>query len=211
MKVPIWLKAIVTFILAILIAWQIGPRRFVSNIEGIHLDYLFYALLFFPLVIFLGTEKWYAISKDKVRNPDRKSFLISFLGGMSIGLITPARVGEFSRVLFLESHSKAELTGIAFVDRVIDLQVTLILGVWSVFIFLDKFSFFIFSSVVLLGLIFLYRPQVFMVILRPFAKILPFEKQATLFLTGMNSISARVITQCLLLRTVVSIIDLFQF
>ena len=211
MKVPIWLKAIVTFILAILIAWQIGPRRFVSNIEGIHLDYLFYALLFFPLVIFLGTEKWYAISKDKVRNPDRKSFLISFLGGMSIGLITPARVGEFSRVLFLESHSKAELTGIAFVDRVIDLQVTLILGVWSVFILLDKFSFFIFSSVVLLGLIFLYRPQVFMVILRPFAKILPFEKQATLFLTGMNSISARVITQCLLLRTVVSIIDLFQF
>ena len=211
MKIPIWLKAIITSVLVILITWKIGPQRFISNWDGVNSSYVLYALLFFPVVLLLGTEKWYTISKHKVRNPERKCFLVSFLGGMSIGLLTPARVGEFSRVLFLETDSKAELTGIAFVDRVIDLQVTLMLGAWSVFIFLDKLSFLIFSLVVLLGLIFLYRPQVFMVILRPFTRVLPFEKQATLFLTGMNSISVGVITKCLFLRTLVSIIDLFQF
>lgn len=211
MKVPIWLKAIITSVLVILITWKIGPQRFISNWDGVNSSYVLYALLFFPVVLLLGTEKWYTISKDKVRNPDRKSFLISFLGGMSIGLITPARVGEFSRVLFLESDSKAELTGIAFVDRVIDLQITLMLGIWSVFIFLSKFSFVIFSLAVLLGFIFLYRPRVFMVALQPFIRILPFGKHTALFLTGVNSISAEVITKCLLLRTLVSIIDLFQF
>ena len=211
MKIPIWLKAIITSVLVILITWKIGPQRFISNWNGANASYVLYALLFFPVVLLLGTEKWHTISKHKVRNPGRRRFLVSFLGGMSIGLLTPARVGEFSRVLFLEADSKVELTGIAFVDKVIDLQITLMFGIWSVFIFLTKFSFVIFSLVVLLGFIFLYRPRVFMVALRPFIRILPFEKQTAHFLTGMNSISVGVITKCLFLRTLVSIIDLFQF
>lgn len=54
--------------------------------------------------------------------------LHSYFGGLAVGLITPGRVGEVARSLYLPSGDRAYLTGAAFLDKLFDLLVIILTG-----------------------------------------------------------------------------------
>ncbi len=205
------LKIILTVSIVGFIVSKIGLERFVRTIETIN-PYLFlFAFFCFPLVVFVGSRKWYGMIRHEAKNATYKEALVSFLGGLSLGLLTPGRVGEFGRVAFIRDGRAGRLVGIAFVDRLIDLEVTLALGIGSVFVFLGYLPAFLLALAVLTGFFFIFSPKFFLSFIGRILHFLPFKEKLQGMLGGMASIPAGALISCLLFRLLASFIDIFQF
>ncbi len=55
----------------------------------------------------------------------------SYLGGMAVGLTTPARVGEIARAFYLAARDRAFVAGAALLDKALDVAVILAAGVFG--------------------------------------------------------------------------------
>lgn len=129
MKAKVALKIVLTFLLVGGILYFIGVGRFIQSFREIN-PYLFLAALAgSPLVIFASSRKWMEIIKHEATGISYSEALTSFLAGLSLGLLTPGRVGEFGKVGFIRQGRLAALAGIALLDRIIDLKVVLALGI----------------------------------------------------------------------------------
>ena len=126
-------KIFFTIILTVIIIKFVGVQNVTESFKNIDTLPLFYAVILFPLVVLCGAEKWRQIIKNEAKGVKYSDALISFLGGMTLGLLTPGRVGEFGRIAFIKEGRKSALAGIAFIDKAIDLEVTLFLGVFGVY------------------------------------------------------------------------------
>jgi uncharacterized membrane protein YbhN (UPF0104 family) len=58
--------------------------------------------------------------------------LRSVLAGLAIGLVTPAKVGEVTKALFIPSDRRARIVGLVLVDRYFDLLLLMFLAVFGV-------------------------------------------------------------------------------
>jgi uncharacterized membrane protein YbhN (UPF0104 family) len=66
----------------------------------------------------------------------------SLFGGVLMGFITPGRIGELGRSLFLKETDRWQAFGLAFIDKLYSLVVILIAGIWGVSLFLSyKFDY----------------------------------------------------------------------
>lgn len=85
----------------------------------------------------------------------------SLMCGFSIGLVTPGRLGELGKGVFIRSQSKSQLTGMAIIDKILSLWALAVLGIISMFYLIEfKFAFSFFSK-----LLFLMISIVFVVLL----------------------------------------------
>lgn len=67
----------------------------------------------------------------RIVNPSVSNGTISasLFSGFSIGFVTPGRIGELSRGLFIENTSRAQLTGLVIIEKLISLWTLTVLGV----------------------------------------------------------------------------------
>ena len=97
MKAKVALKIVLTFLLVGGILYFVGVGRFIQSFREIN-PYLFLAALAgSPLVVFASSRKWMEIIKHEAAGISYSEALTSFLAGLSLGLLTPGRVGEFAR------------------------------------------------------------------------------------------------------------------
>jgi len=211
-KLPIWLKTAITVALIALIVKMIGANKIVNAFSKADLRYLLGALLLPPVVVILGTEKWYQMVKRVSDALRRRNALISFLGGMSLGLLTPARIGEFGRVLFIKGP-KSELTGIAIVDKVIDLEVVLLIAIYATGVLFGTWAFLLTFLITILGIIFLYFPHVLTSFLDRIIhlKFVPLKEKLLLLTRGINSVPKKTISICITYRLLMTVVDVLQF
>jgi uncharacterized membrane protein YbhN (UPF0104 family) len=100
----------------------------------------FIALAVFLLLpnIYLQWYRWHfllsAVNED-VRVSDS---LGSLMGGMLMGFITPGRIGEMGRSLFLKNMDRWQAFGLAFFDKLYSLLVLLIGGIWGLAFFIVR-------------------------------------------------------------------------
>jgi uncharacterized protein (TIRG00374 family) len=87
-------------------------------------------------MVLLRWLKWHLLVKSGLGKTDSSQTFASLLGGMAFALVTPARVGELSRVAFLSTGTRAEASGLVIIDRFIDLSVVLIFASIAIFTFL---------------------------------------------------------------------------
>jgi uncharacterized protein (TIRG00374 family) len=85
----------------------------------------------------LQSLRWHyllRLHRDTIRPRDS---VRSLLGGMVTGFITPGRIGEMGRYLFLEKQDQWEAVGLVFVDKFYSFVIILVAGFWSMVIFLN--------------------------------------------------------------------------
>jgi uncharacterized protein (TIRG00374 family) len=210
-KLKFFLKIIITVGLVSAILFFVGFDKFTMNFEMMDVAYVFLAFPFSVLIVFLGSEKWRYMIKHEAVGVTLKNSIVSFLGGASLGLITPGRIGELGRVIFISQGTKSALAGIALVDKLIDLEATLLLGIWSMYIFFGKFNALTLACVVvMIGAIIVY-PGRFRGLMEKSLGFLPYKSKVKSLISGITSIPKRTLIRCFLYRLLVSIIDLFQF
>lgn len=86
-----------------------------------------------PLNLYLQGVRWHVLVRTEV--PEIKFWKVfsSFLGGLSLGLITPGRVGEVGRVFLLEAPSRIRLAGLHVLDKLYFVAGVALLGPLSLF------------------------------------------------------------------------------
>ncbi len=121
------LKVFTTLILIFFIVYKLGFKRISDNLDKVwHIEVLMAAFMS-PIVVLLGVYKWKLLVNGSGFKATWKNFIASYLGGMGIGLFTPMRVGELSRIFFL-SGNREVLLGAALLDKAIDLQILVLLS-----------------------------------------------------------------------------------
>lgn len=99
--------------------------------------------LVFILMLFnwlIEAKKWQYLARKIIPDYTFKLSLQTVLCGISLGLFTPNRVGEYgARLFYVENEHKADLLILAFIDRLAQLWVTVLFGVTFLFVYVTDF------------------------------------------------------------------------
>jgi glycosyltransferase 2 family protein len=103
----------------------------VAALAGLHWGYLLLAIAANVPMFGLKAWRWQEMLRMQgIRYPWRDAFLV-FMAGLFLGLVTPGRVGEMSKALYLKQDRSVPISvGLANVlmDRLFDLYTILVLG-----------------------------------------------------------------------------------
>ncbi|MBI1745118.1 MAG: flippase-like domain-containing protein [Acidobacteria bacterium] len=123
-----WLKIGITGLILWLLLAKVKWPVLVGTLHRADWRWLPLVLALSLAMLFLRAYKWYALLKQSLREVSFREAWVSFLGGTSLGVLTPARLGELGRLFFLKNHNKARAGEAMIVDRMFDLSVLLIFG-----------------------------------------------------------------------------------
>lgn len=130
---------IIGIALFIYIIWSTGPQNIIEVLKKINPYYFFAAVASGIVIAVLRAARWKIIIDSYDKAPPLKECTLYWLIGYAIGLITPGKLGDFTRALYLrESQSISFGRSLATVvmDRVLDIFILFCL----LFIGLSKYS-----------------------------------------------------------------------
>ncbi|NQU06385.1 MAG: flippase-like domain-containing protein [Calditrichaeota bacterium] len=126
-KTIFWIKAAVTVSLLGLMYYTIRPGAILSAFRSAEYSLVIAALLLMPLNIWLQEYKWrYLVRLIHPGVTIAESFG-SLLGGFAFGIVTPGRLGEYGRGLFVK-HNTLNLVGLTIIDKFYNLGCTIAFG-----------------------------------------------------------------------------------
>ena len=133
------IRFLVTVLLVMFIYkfFNIQLDELVGAITTSNKSMLWAAFALMILIILLQMTKWYQLLKladEGVRFSDAAS---SLLAGMTLGIITPARIGELGRAWFLKDIPQLEVVGLTLVDKFYSTLTYVFWGLSSLIIFIN--------------------------------------------------------------------------
>jgi uncharacterized membrane protein YbhN (UPF0104 family) len=126
--VGLGLKLLVSGLLLAIIAWKVGPAALLATLRRLDTEVLILALVLTVGFILGRSAKWMLLARAALPGLTFRESVVSLMGGMGLGMITPGRAGEFTRVAFLPGGDRLTLIGLFAVDRVMDLQTIALFG-----------------------------------------------------------------------------------
>lgn len=127
-------KAVVSGGLIAAIIWKIGPETLLAAVARYRPVDVVWVLVLSALFITGRGLKWTLVAR--AANPElrHRDGVISVIGGLGLGMITPGRLGEFTRVAFMPGGDRVGLTGLFVIDRAIDLLTVALYGTAAAFL-----------------------------------------------------------------------------
>jgi len=133
-----WLFQLIGIILFLLILYKLDLRNAISLISEADLGLLGLALALIIPFVLLKSLRWNCLLRLQDIDYSFGSSTQAYLSSMYLGLVTPGRIGDFAKVLYLKkekSVSLAEGFSSVFVDRLFDLLLLLIMACAGVLTF----------------------------------------------------------------------------
>ncbi|KAF0215953.1 MAG: hypothetical protein FD167_5192, partial [bacterium] len=106
------IKLLLTLAVLALLFTQVDLKTLLAVIAKVKLEWMFCALLLSVTMVVVRWLNWHLLVKAGLGETHYKETFASLLGSMSFALVTPARVGDLSRVAFLKSGRRAEASGL---------------------------------------------------------------------------------------------------
>lgn len=186
MKLSKYLPLLGIFIFVYIIL-STGPSKIFGGIKNINLGLFFLALLVIPPLVVLKAIKWQLIIKTYDVDYPLIKAIKAWIVGFAIGVITPGKVGDLSRSLYLkedEGISLGRSLTTVVIDRLLDVSILVIWAIFGISVFMSRFAFsgqflivFLVAFVVLILSFFVFsREDLLRKILKPFYLTLVPEK-----------------------------------
>lgn len=168
-KTLLWVKLIIAVILVVMLIRKISLAEISACLAAADLRLMGLAFLLLPLNLFFQFSRWRKLARLAHPAARNRDIFSSLIFGITLGFITPGRLGEFGRAFFIPSSQWPRLVGLTLIDKLFALMVLFALGLLGMIPFLQKNSQPIvwiplfFSAVALLALvvILLLYPQLF--------------------------------------------------
>ncbi len=111
------LKIPVVFLILWWILKKIKIGDLTASVQEANMGWISLAIVF--IFANLGAQwlKWHVLTGMIVPGRTVRLSMQSFLGGVTLGIITPGRIGECGRAVFFNRKSWLELTGLFFIDK----------------------------------------------------------------------------------------------
>lgn len=129
--------------LFLFIVSKVGIKRIVTEVVRSDKTLLGISVLLMGLITLIQSFKWQKILSNQGINISLSKIIPVWLGGLFYGMITPGRVGSFSRAVMLkkQTHEPVEkLAASVFIDRVIDTVCVIFLAVLGAAQVADRFA-----------------------------------------------------------------------
>ena len=122
------LKILISGVILFVLVQKISLSGLLRTMRSAELYYIAASLFLLPLNLLLQFGRWNLVVRRL--QPDVKSRMIwsSLFIGISLGLITPARLGDYARTLFVKDVDKPQLLGLFLVDKLVTWFAIYLLG-----------------------------------------------------------------------------------
>ncbi len=194
------IKLLITFFVFYFIFKKLPGQKLFLNLVSLNIKFLILAVLSGFLFTFFKILKWHFLLKDLIRENSLSKSIDSYFIGMSIGLITPGRLGEVARVGNINKEKRVEGLSLVILDKIFDLLVVLILAFWGFSFFFGIHISIILGILIILSIILIFNQR----ILEKFSQIYPFKKFPRL-IEGILNLKRRT----LLLNFILSFLSYF--
>jgi uncharacterized protein (TIRG00374 family) len=193
---------LIGLIILVFILTRIDLDAFIAQFKNINLYFLFTAIILNLFLIFIKTIRWKAFLTTQSLSISIKNAFSIYLSALYIGFITPGRLGEIIKALYLKQEQVTSFSkglSSAIMDRLLDLYFLILLGSVGVYYFLKgrgiSLEFVIGFVIILSLLIIILHPKVLNLLARfLFRKITPkkfknkINESVNEFIEGMNQI-----------------------
>ena len=149
-------KILIAVLVVSLLVQKIQIENLLAALSQSQRIFILLALLILPINLLLQFLKWRLVVRREKTNVPAATLWSSMFVGLSLGLVTPGRVGDFARTAFVKNVNKSGVLGLLLVDKTITLFVIYVLGLTSLTRFVNILTQqAILSLVIGLGIIFL--------------------------------------------------------
>ncbi|MBN1542747.1 flippase-like domain-containing protein [candidate division KSB1 bacterium] len=121
------IKISVAFLALLILLHQIQTREIWNALVHARQAPILLALLLLPVNIYLHYRKWALLVRLESPKKNAEIFY-SLLAGFTLGFITPGRVGEYGRGLFLHSIDRLMVVGLTLLEKIYALLVIYFFG-----------------------------------------------------------------------------------
>lgn len=204
------IKVVITILLLALLFSKVNVREVINAFTQVNLFWLAGSIVIGIAMVLVRWLKWHLIVKAGLEQADHRETFASLLGGMTFALVTPARVGELSRVAFL-SGSRTEASGLVFVDRFIDLSVILIFGTIGMSVVLGREQLPLLLPLIAFFIIGIFKLDFFLSL---GSRLIPFKKLKDLVVTasaGLRRLTPADLATNFALTLLLTTLDIISF
>ncbi len=110
------------------VLWRIHPARFLSTLASGRPGMILLLVAMAGLNLSFQVGKWRLVLRLVWPDVSIREAFRSFVAGLSLGILTPGRVGELGRAFFLPARSRSVAAGLAVLDRVYTMSTFVALG-----------------------------------------------------------------------------------
>jgi uncharacterized membrane protein YbhN (UPF0104 family) len=114
-----WKQIVISVGIAVVVVWRIPFSSLRMAFRNLELRSLLLALLSFLVWYGLRTYKWHRLMVA-AGNPRLRQSVRALFGGFALGLITPGRLGELGRCIFVRHAERAQVGLLTVYDRLLD-------------------------------------------------------------------------------------------
>jgi len=131
-RIP-WRQVVLSVGVAVVTLRRISFADLRAAFGNLDVESLFLAAFCVLALMVLRAHKWHCLMAA-VGNFRLRQSLRTLLGGCALGLITPGRIGELGRCIFVRKHQRTQVALLTFFDRTMDLWALLTLVGASLFL-----------------------------------------------------------------------------
>ena len=155
------LRIIATILLVGLVVWFSHPERLLTSASKLGvINVVLAAILTVPFIYFKSL-RWMYMLRYAGSDATFSEAATSLVGGMGLALVTPARVGELSRVAYLRDTRKLRLSALVMLDKFFDVLVLVLLAIVGAWVIFGIWAGLGFLALGLAGLAFTFFPKSF--------------------------------------------------
>ena len=142
MKIKSIILKLAGIILFAVILSKIDLKGFFILLRDINLFYFICAVLLLLPMIVIKAYRWNYLKRTQKINYKLSDSILMYGAGIYLGLLTPGRVGDFIKVLYLKNHGNSVGKSFVsvFIDRIADLLFLIIFGYVGMFFFIHLFK-----------------------------------------------------------------------
>src|SRR4030043_716980 len=188
---------------------MIAAATMIIIVRNINFNYIYSALIhpqnprFFLLALFLLIPnivlqwyRWHYLLKMSGLSITFWESFSSLLGGLAVGFVTPGRIGEMGRFLFIQKGDPLQAVGLVFIDKLFSFVIILIFGILGLFHFMSVITsrstfllwplFVIVFLVAVIALLIVLHPQWIRHSLYHISLILPYRDKIQRLITSLD-------------------------
>ncbi|MFC2166218.1 lysylphosphatidylglycerol synthase transmembrane domain-containing protein, partial [Acidobacteriota bacterium] len=148
-----WLIKSLGLILFLFILWRIDEKHMLSILAQAEHKYIVIGLLLTIPLTLIKSIRWRKILKALGHEFPLDLSCLAYFAGQFWGLVSPARVGEFIKVRYLQAHKVSVIDGTfsVLLDRILDVISLFFIGALSLLFWEEKFEILPYLTIIILS------------------------------------------------------------
>ncbi len=125
MRIAPWMRVTISAVAVGIIVWRVPVEALWAAVQSMDTYWLMPALLSALASLAVRNLKWQRLLRAAGSRASSRDVTRSLFGGFALGVVTPGRVGEWARCVFIPEGERAPVIPLNILDRILDS--------WSVF------------------------------------------------------------------------------